>query len=64
MDKFEKTSDKEWQDYWDDLMLKSKKPVPWGTIVEEKPTHGNLNTKQDTEMHKKFKKKRFKDDKK
>jgi hypothetical protein len=63
MDKFEKFSDKEWQDYWDQLMLKSKKPVPWGTIVQEKPKHGDLSSSDDTKLHKKrFKKNRFKKD--
>lgn len=69
MSKFEKTSDVEWQEYWDELMMKSKKPVPWGTIVHEKPKHGDLSSTQDTQKHLKskktrFKKKRFKDENK
>lgn len=65
MENNEKFSDKEWINYWDDLMLKSKKPVPWGTIVEEKPEHGDKSTTEDTKLHrfKKDTKKRFKDSK-
>jgi len=68
MNNFEKLSDTKWKNYWDNLMLKSKKPVPWGTIVEEKPDHSNLNLEEELKQHKveptknKFKKKRFKSD--
>jgi hypothetical protein len=50
MENNEKFSDKEWRNYWDDLMLKSKKPVPWGTIVEEKPDQDNISTTEDTKL--------------
>lgn len=65
MDNLEKFSDKKWKDYWDKLMMKSKKPVPWGTIVEEKPEHGDKSTSEETQIHrfKKNTKKRFKDSK-
>jgi hypothetical protein len=60
MDNFTKFSDKEWQNYWDSLMEKSQKPVPWGTIVNEKPEHGDLSATEDTKLHKNKKIKRFK----
>jgi hypothetical protein len=64
MQEFEKSADKKWREYWDDLMLKSNKPVPWGTIVEEKPEHGDKSTTEDTKLHRfKKDKKRFKDSK-
>lgn len=52
-----------WSDYWDELMLESKKPVPWGTIVEEKPKHGDKSTSEESKIHRFKKKKRFKDSK-
>ncbi len=55
----EVTSDARWKSYWDSLMEQSKSPVPWGTIVEEKPKHGDLTVEEDTAKHRKsrFKKK-------
>jgi len=57
-----KKSDAEWQKYWDELMQQSDNPVPWGTIVEEKPLHGELSTTEDAKKHdlSKTKKRRFK----
>ena len=63
MENFEKFSDKKWREYWDDLMLKAKSPVPWGTIVDEKPEHGEKTISEEKKIHK-FKrptKKRFKE---
>jgi hypothetical protein len=61
-DKFIKTSDKHWEEYWNSLMSESQKPVPWGTIVNEKPEHGDLSATEDTKKHqvKRFKRRRFK----
>jgi len=59
MENFKK-SDKNWEDYWNKLMLKSKKPIPWGTIVHEKPKHGDLTSTEDASQHKEIKKQRFK----
>jgi hypothetical protein len=44
-------------------MLKAKSPVPWGTIVDEKPEHGEKTISEEKKIHK-FKrptKKRFKE---
>lgn len=57
-------SDKDWRQYWDELMSKSKDPVLWGTIVEEKPKHKNLTTEEDTKTHNdQHKKRKFKTNK-
>jgi hypothetical protein len=55
-------SDKEWANYWDELMSKSDSPVPWGTIVQEKPTHQDKTIDEEKKLHrfKKTKKRRFK----
>ena len=53
-------SDKEWEDYWNELYTQSKDPVPWGTIVHEKPKHPSKNISEEKQLHKnitqKFKK--------
>jgi len=55
----EKISDKNWQNYWDDLMEQSDKPVSWGTIVNEKPLHGDKTVTEESKIHK-TKKRKFK----
>ena len=57
-------SDQKFRDYWNSLFMQSLDPRPMGDIIEEKPKHGNLTTKEDAKLHKKtmsrFKKTRFK----
>ncbi len=59
MDK-EVESDQKFRDYWNHLFMQSKDPRPMGDIIEEKPIHGDLTTKEDAKHHKntmrKFKK--------
>ena len=52
MDK-EVESDKKFRDYWNGLFMQSLDPRPMGDIIEEKPKHGNLTTKEDAKLHKK-----------
>lgn len=63
-DSREVESDKKFRNYWNSLFMQSKDPVPMGDIIEEKPKHGELTTKEDAKLHKKtmkrFKKHRFK----
>ena len=63
-EKFEIQSDQKFKDYWNNLFMQSLDPRPMGDIIEEKPKHGNLTTKDDAKLHKdtmrKFKKSRFK----
>ena len=44
-------ADKRWTDYWDDLYGESKSPLPWGTIVYEKPEHSNKTIEQEKKLH-------------
>jgi hypothetical protein len=47
----EVNSDKEWVQYWDNLMGESKNPVPWGTIVYEKPEHSDKTINEEKKLH-------------
>ncbi len=54
-------SDKRFRNYWDSLMMESIDPVELGTIIEEKPKHGDKTIKEEQELHgTKKKKSKFK----
>jgi hypothetical protein len=54
-------SDKRFRNYWDSLMMESVDPVELGTIIEEKPKHGDKTIKEEQELHgTKQKKSKFK----
>lgn len=54
-------SDNRFEDYWNSLMMESIDPVELGTIIYEKPKHGNKTIKEEQKLHHtKFKKKLMK----
>ena len=45
-------SDKESQDYWDKYWSRAENPVPWGTMLWEKPEHSEKTTEEEQKVHK------------
>ena len=51
-------SNNRFENYWNSLMMQSIDPVELGTIIYEKPKHGDKTIKEEQKLHNtKFKKK-------